>query len=82
MSENVIDSVKATPEPERRLLFTSCAEPLVWNDAMTGLASRSLGAEEYRRELKAVGLSVTAEYEDEGHNHSFDALNVASRNRG
>jgi hypothetical protein len=41
-----------------------------------------LGAEEYRRELKAVGLSVTAEYEDEGHNHYFDALKVASRNRG
>jgi hypothetical protein len=32
-----------------RLLFTSCVEPLVWNDAMTGLESRSLGAAEYRR---------------------------------
>lgn len=68
--------------PGGRLLFTSCAEPLVWNDAMTGLASRSLGAEEYRRELKAVGLSVTAEYEDEGHNHYFDALKGSFENRG
>src|SRR5260370_17773411 len=34
--------------PDGRLLFTSCEEPLVWNDAMTGLESRSLGAEEYR----------------------------------
>jgi hypothetical protein len=41
-----------------RLLFTSCAEPLVWNDAMTGLESRSLGAEEYRRQLLAVGVAV------------------------
>lgn len=58
--------------PGGRLLFTSCAEPLVWNDAMTGLESRSLGAEEYRRQLSAVGLSVTGEYEDEGKNHYYD----------
>jgi len=61
--------------PDGRLLFTSCAEPLVWNDAMTGLESRSLGATEYRRQLTAVGLSVIREYEDEGgENHYFDAL--------
>ena len=60
--------------PGGRLLFTSCAgvEPLVWNDAMTGLESRSLGAEEYHRQLAAVGLSVTGEYEDEGQNHYYD----------
>jgi SAM-dependent methyltransferase len=40
--------------PGGRLLFTSCAgvEPLVWNDAMTGLESRSLGA---RRALGSRG---------------------------
>lgn len=59
--------------PGGRLLFTSPPEPLVWNDAMTGLESRSLGAEEYRRQLSAVGLWVTSEYEDEGQNHYFDA---------
>src|SRR5215472_2246719 len=58
--------------PGGRLLFTSPAEPLVWNDAMTGLESRSLGAEEYRRQLSAVGLSVSGEYEDEGQNHYYD----------
>jgi hypothetical protein len=47
---------------------------VVWNDAMTGLESRSLGAEEYRRQLSAVGLSVSSEYEDEGQNHYFDAF--------
>jgi SAM-dependent methyltransferase len=66
--------------PAGRLLFTSCAEPLVWNDAMTGLESRSLGAEEYRRQLTAVGLSVTSEYEDEGRNHYFDAIKLTSTN--
>lgn len=59
--------------PGDRLLFTSPAEPVVWNDAMTGLESRSLGGEEYRRLLSAVGLRVTSEYEDEGQNHYFDA---------
>jgi SAM-dependent methyltransferase len=59
--------------PGGRLLFTSPAQPLVWNDAMTGLESRSLGAKEYRKQLSAVGLSVTREYEDEGQNHYFDA---------
>jgi SAM-dependent methyltransferase len=69
--------------PGGRLLFTSCAgvEPLVWNDAMTGLESRSLGAAEYRKLLSEAGLSVTREYEDEGQNHYFDALKGALPNQ-
>jgi len=63
--------------PGGRLLFTSPAEPMVWNDAMTGLESRSLGAEEYDRQLSAAGLSVASEYEDEGQNHYFDAFKDA-----
>src|SRR5690348_3657625 len=43
--------------PGGRLLFTSPTEPVVWNDAMTGIGMRSLGAEEYRRQLSALGLS-------------------------
>ena len=65
--------------PAGRLLFTSPAEPIVWNDAMTGLESRSLGAEEYRRLLSAVELCVTGEYEDEGENHYFDAVKAVVR---
>jgi SAM-dependent methyltransferase len=65
--------------PSGRLLFTSTTEPVDWNDAMTGLASCSLGAEEYRRHLSAVGLSVASEYEDEGQNHYFDAFKLADR---
>jgi len=60
--------------PGDRLLFTSTAKPHVWNDAMTGMESISLGAEEYLKQLSAVGLTVTSEYEDEGQNHYFDAL--------
>jgi SAM-dependent methyltransferase len=69
----LIQSIADILAPGGRLLFTSPAEPFVWNDAMTGLESRSLGAEEYRRQLSAVGLSITSEYEDEGQNHYFDA---------
>ncbi|HLO14293.1 MAG TPA: class I SAM-dependent methyltransferase [Anaerolineales bacterium] len=67
--------------PGGRLLFTSPAEPVVWNDAMTGLESRSLGAAEYRRLLSAVDVSVSSEYEDEGQNHYFDAFKRTSRHQ-
>jgi len=60
--------------PGGHLLFTAPAEPGIWTDVMTGLQSTSLGAEEYRSQLAAVGLSVAAEYEDEGQNHYFSAL--------
>lgn len=59
--------------PGGRLLFTSPAEPVSWNDGMTGLESRSLGADEYRRRLSAVGISVLGEFEDVGGNHYFNA---------
>lgn len=60
--------------PGGRLLFTATAQAHVWNDVMTGMESISLGAEEYRRQLSAAGLSVTSEYEDEGQNHYYDAF--------
>lgn len=82
----LIQSIADILVPGGRLLFTSVAEPLAWNDAMTRLQSRSLGAEEYRRQLSAVGLSVTSEYEDEGQNHYFDVvkthLPIDSRQHG
>ena len=60
--------------PNGRLLFTSPTQPVVWKDAMTGMESVSLGAEEYRKLLGAAGISVESEYEDEGENHYFDAF--------
>jgi SAM-dependent methyltransferase len=63
--------------PGGRLLFTAGVEPLVWADAMTGQDSWSLGAEEYRKHLAAVGLSVISEGDDEGLNHYFDAVRIS-----
>ena len=72
----VLERVARILVPGGRLLFTSPAKPVVWNDAMTGLESRSLGAEEYRRLLLLGGVQVTREYEDEGENHYFDAVKM------
>ena len=60
--------------PGGRLLFTATARPAIWNDAMTGVESISLGAEQYRQLLRAAGLLVEKEYEDGGENHYFDAF--------
>src|ERR1044072_9316 len=57
--QRLIQRIAGILVPGGRLLFTSPAESLVWNDAMTGLESRSPGAAEYRRQLSAVGLSVS-----------------------
>ncbi len=70
----VIQAMSDILVPGGRLLFTAPPEPIVWNDCMTGLESRSLGAADYRRQLSSVQLSVIREYEDEGQNHYFDAV--------
>ncbi|MEZ5355889.1 MAG: hypothetical protein R2762_24925 [Bryobacteraceae bacterium] len=69
--QRLIQRIAEIVSPGGRLLFTSPAEPLVWNDAMTGLESlpepRSTG------QLSAVGLAVSVST-DEGQNHYFDAF--------
>ncbi|CPR71467.1 Putative methyltransferase [Mycobacteroides abscessus subsp. abscessus] len=70
----LIQRIAGVLVPGGRLLFTSSAETASGNDALTGLAARSLGAREYRQLLAAVGISVVEEYEDEGGNHYFDAV--------
>jgi len=70
----LIRAMSGVLEPGGRLLFTSPAQICTWNDMLTGLESRSLGAVEYRRELTAAGLRIGAEYEDLGQNHYYDAV--------
>jgi SAM-dependent methyltransferase len=79
----LIQRFAETLVPGGRLLFTSTAKPAVWNDGMTGLESLSLGAEQYKELLGAVGITVADEYEDEGENHYFDAFKekIAQENR-
>lgn len=72
----LIQSFADILKPGGRVLFTSPMQPAVWKDEMTGLESRSLGAQEYRTRLSSVGLCVTNEYDDAGQNHYFDAVKL------
>jgi len=65
-------------KPGGRLLFTAVTQTVAWNDVMTGLESRSLGGEEYRRLLSKAGLLIVGEDEDEGQNHHFEAIKPAN----
>lgn len=56
-----------------RFLFTAPAEAATWDDLTTGRPSRSLGAEAYRAELAAAGLTLVGEHDDEGENHYYEA---------
>jgi SAM-dependent methyltransferase len=58
--------------PKGRLLFTAPWQLCEWDDLLTGRRSRSLGREVYVQELAGQGLSLAAEYCDEGENHYFD----------
>ena len=71
---DLIRRISDALKPGGRLLFTSPAAAVAWNDAMTGRASRSLGAAEYQRELSSVGLAVIDQYDDEGRNHYFEVM--------
>jgi hypothetical protein len=62
----------ATPDPEDRRDNGAGWPPAVH------LGCKTIGlerwAEEYRKQLSAVGLTISSEYEDEGQNHYFDAF--------
>lgn len=69
----VIRKIAKRLSPAGRLLFTSPAAAGEWIDALTGTRSVSLGREGYRELLSSAGLVLSAEYDDEGDNHYFDA---------
>ena len=69
--ELVIRKVARALELGGQFVFTSPPQILEWRDAMTGLESRSLGAEAYRHLLHSYGMTVTHEEEDEGQNHYY-----------
>ena len=67
----VIGKVANALNPGGQFLFTSPPQPFEWSDAMTGQTSVSLGAEGYARLLRAAGLTLVSEREDEGENHYY-----------
>lgn len=62
----------AALEPGGRMLFTAPRHAGAWLDVVTGQPSVSLGREAYVAAMAAAGLSLVAEYDDEGDNHYYD----------
>jgi 2-polyprenyl-3-methyl-5-hydroxy-6-metoxy-1,4-benzoquinol methylase len=71
----LIHRVASVLEPGGRFLFTSPEQASRWTDVLTGRESASPGADVYRATLAAAGLTLMAEYQDEGGNHYYDARN-------
>lgn len=57
-------------------LFTSPSKAVSWTDVLTGHRSISLGAESYKSILAEAGFSLIAEYDDEGGNHYYGAIDL------
>lgn len=70
---HVIGKVARALERGGRFLFTAPEQPCEWLDAMTGLRSRSLGAQTYERLLRDAGMAWVGEARDEGENHYYFA---------
>lgn len=68
-----IHNIGAVLNSGGRFLFTSPKEAVVWTDVRTNRKSVSLGALAYQSLLASAGLSLTAEYDDEGQNHYYEA---------
>ena len=73
----LIGKVARALKPTGKFLFTAPQEARNWLDVLTGLASTSLGADSYRRILRAEGLILTGEEFDEGDNHYYLASKEA-----
>lgn len=54
-----------------QFLFTAPPMATEWKDVVTGKTSVSLGRDEYAALLRAAGLTLVQELEDEGENHYF-----------
>ena len=71
--EVVIQNIGDALTRAGRFLFTSPREAVTWVDVRTGRLSESLGVSRYQSLLSSAGLSLVAEYDDEGSNHYFEA---------
>jgi SAM-dependent methyltransferase len=68
---NVLAKVAKVLNPGGRLLFTAPQQACRWKDDLTGQESRSLGAADYERILRELGLEMMPGCFDEGENYYF-----------
>ncbi|PHS68675.1 MAG: SAM-dependent methyltransferase [Methylophaga sp.] len=72
----VLTKVAEALNTNGRFLFTSPYQICEWVDILTGLKSQSLGKAAYVEALSRQGLSLVAEYSDEGENNYFDFIKL------
>jgi len=70
----LIPRVARVLRPGGAFLFTAPWQAGTWEDASTRRPSVSLGGNAYRALLAEAGLRLGGEYDDEGENHYYDAL--------
>ena len=77
----MIQRVARALVPGGRFLFTAPVQTCTWDDLSTGRLSESLGFAAYINELSKAGLTLLAEYVDEGDNHYYDAVKPGGTDR-
>lgn len=73
VQSELIHRVSTILNPGGQFLFTSPEQVGTWTDVLTGVESRSLGAEKYTRILSSAGLSLVGNCTDEGENYYYVA---------
>ena len=73
VQSEIIHRVSNILNPGGQFLFTSPEKSCTWTDSMTGIESRSLGAEKYRQILSSAELSLVGNDTDEGDNYYYYA---------
>lgn len=68
---SLVHQVAAALKPGGHFLFTSPQQGCEWADTITGHKSASLGREGYLAALRAAGLILAREADDEGDNHYY-----------
>jgi SAM-dependent methyltransferase len=71
---NLVQKVADVLQPGGRFLFTSPKRSCTWTDVLTSRESRSLGAAAYTAALAGSGLTLVAQFCDEGNNDYYDAM--------
>ena len=69
----VLAKVTKALKPGGRFLFTAPYAAVTWEDGLTGLESRSLGAEAYESLLRELGFNVELGRTDQGENYYYFA---------